>query len=83
VRERAIASSPSAASIPDTYASDSRRLVETVRARGGTAEVLELEGMTHADTAHALGDATSPLFQAVMQQCIVVGMVSEPAAATS
>jgi acetyl esterase/lipase len=65
-----------------TYASDSRRLVEAVRARGGAAELLELDGMSHADTAHALGDAARPLFQVVMQQFVKAGMVSaalEPA----
>jgi acetyl esterase/lipase len=66
-----------------TYGADSRRLVEAVRARGGTADVLELEGMTHANTAHALGDATSPLFHAVMQHFIAAGMVSEAVAVTS
>jgi hypothetical protein len=50
-----------------TYATDSRRLVEAVLARGGHAELLELEGMTHADTAHTLGDGASPLCQAVMR----------------
>jgi arylformamidase len=65
-----------------TYASDSRRLVEAVCAHGGVAELLQLDGMSHADTAHALGDAASPLFRVVMQQFVKAGMVSaalEPA----
>lgn len=49
-----------------TYAADSKRLVEAVRARGGRADLLELGGATHADTVDALGDPASPLFQAVM-----------------
>jgi acetyl esterase/lipase len=49
-----------------TFARDSKRLVDDVRARGGRAELLELEGMTHADTADALGDPSSPLFRSVI-----------------
>jgi hypothetical protein len=50
-----------------TYGIDSRKLVDGVRGIGGRAELQELEGMTHADTAHALGEATSPLFKAVIE----------------
>jgi arylformamidase len=49
-----------------TFGIDSRRLVEASRARGARAELLELDGLTHADTADALGDADSPLFQATL-----------------
>jgi acetyl esterase/lipase len=48
------------------YAADSQRLAETIRSRGGSADALELAGMTHADTADALGDASSPLFASVL-----------------
>ncbi|MCA1644522.1 MAG: alpha/beta hydrolase [Chloroflexi bacterium] len=50
-----------------TYGIDSQKLVEAVRGVGGRADWQELEGMTHADTADALGDASSPLFEAVMR----------------
>jgi acetyl esterase/lipase len=56
------------------YAEDSRRLVQAARAAGGDAEVLELAGMTHADTADALGAADSPLFLAIMQMFERLGL---------
>jgi hypothetical protein len=59
-----------------TYGIDSGRLVDAVRARGGDAELVELEGMTHADTVDALGDAASPLFDAVMRLLARTGVVS-------
>jgi arylformamidase len=49
---------------PD-YRSDSHRLVDALRDRGASAEVLVLDQMDHADTANALGDEASPLFAAV------------------
>ena len=55
------------------YGVDSRRLVEAARARGGQAEVLELEGMNHADTADALGDPSSPLFAGVLDLLSALG----------
>lgn len=58
-----------------SYGADSRRLVELARARGGEAELQELEGMSHADTAHALGDASSPLFQSVLELFVKAGML--------
>ena len=64
-----------------TYASDSERLVKMVRARGGAAELQKLEGMTHADTAHALGDASSPLFESVMKLFVTAGMLPTHVAA--
>jgi arylformamidase len=48
------------------YATDSQRLAEAIRARGGHADAKELAGMTHADTVDALGEASSPLFASVM-----------------
>jgi arylformamidase len=48
------------------FAVDGPRLAEAARAHGGQAEALELAGMTHADTADALGDPSSALFQAVL-----------------
>ncbi len=58
-----------------TYGSDSQRLVDNVRAHGGSAELLELDGMTHADTAHALGTSSSPLFDAIMKLFAEAGML--------
>jgi arylformamidase len=58
------------------YGIDSRRLVDEVRARGVRADVLELAGMTHADTADALGDAASPLFQAIQAVFAAMGMLA-------
>jgi arylformamidase len=48
------------------FATDGPRLADAARAHGGGADVLELSGMTHADTADALGDPSSALFQAVL-----------------
>jgi acetyl esterase/lipase len=48
-----------------TYGDDSRRLVDTIRARGGSAELQVLEPLDHADTVNALADEASPLFQSV------------------
>ena len=59
-----------------TYGIDSHRLVEAVRARGGDAEVLELEGMTHSDTVHALSNARSPLFEALLRVLTRVGVAT-------
>ncbi len=60
-----------------TYAIDSKRLVEAVRARGGTAELLELAGMDHSDTVHALSDASSPLFAVVMRLLAEAGVTAQ------
>jgi arylformamidase len=49
-----------------TYGIDSRRLVDAAREHGGRAQLLELEGMTHADTADALGNPDSLLFQSTI-----------------
>ncbi len=48
------------------FAVDGPRLAEAARALGGDAEILELSGMTHADTADALGDPSSALFGSVL-----------------
>ena len=55
---------------PD-YGEDSRRLVDAIRARGGTADLLLLEPLDHADTVNALADEASPLFQSVTALPIV------------
>jgi acetyl esterase/lipase len=47
------------------YGEDSRRLVDAIRARGGSAELLRLEPLDHADTVNALAVEASPLFQSV------------------
>jgi arylformamidase len=47
------------------YGIDSHRLVEALRQRGVTADVLELDGLDHCAAVDALGDEASPLFQAV------------------
>ena len=62
------------------YAADSQRLAEAIRSRGGRAEAQELAGMTHADTADALGDASSPLFGSVMALLSSTGVVASTAA---
>jgi arylformamidase len=62
------------------YAVDSERLAEAIRARGGRAEAQELVGMTHADTAHALGDASSPLFASVLELLATSGVAGSRAA---
>jgi arylformamidase len=64
-----------------TYGVDSRRLVEAAGALGGRADLLELQGMTHADTADALGDADSPLFKAVLARMDEAGLLVQKAAA--
>jgi arylformamidase len=48
-----------------TYGEDSQRLVEALRQRGATAELMRLEGLDHAGTVLALADEASPLFQRV------------------
>jgi len=48
-----------------TYGQDSQRLVDAVRARGASAELLNLQNLDHADTVNALADEHSPLFQSV------------------
>jgi arylformamidase len=58
------------------YAADSERLAKAIRARGGQASTQELTGMTHADTANSLGDASSPLFIAVMELLSRSGLAS-------
>jgi len=58
------------------YASDSERLAEAIQARGGQATAQELKGMTHADTADAVGDATSPLFASVVALLAEAGVAS-------
>jgi arylformamidase len=63
-----------------TFGIDSRRLVEAARERGARAELLELESLTHADTADALGDASSPLFQGCLALFAEVGLLAPPAA---
>jgi arylformamidase len=62
------------------YAADSQRLAEAIRSRGGRADALELAGMTHADTADALGDASSPLFASVMALLSSTGFAATAAA---
>jgi len=66
-----------------TYASDSKRLVEAARAHGGRAELLELGGMTHADTADALGEPSSALFQSAMRLFESAGVVHDATVAAS
>jgi hypothetical protein len=65
------------------YAADSQRLAEAIRLRGGAADALELAGMTHADTADALGDASSALFASVMALFSRTGFPISTAAASS
>ncbi|HEY2595208.1 MAG TPA: alpha/beta hydrolase [Chloroflexota bacterium] len=59
-----------------TFAVDGPRLADAARARGGQAEVLELAGMTHADTADALGDPSSALFQSVLPRVTRLAVAS-------
>ncbi|MBV9131522.1 MAG: alpha/beta hydrolase [Chloroflexi bacterium] len=62
------------------YGADSRRLAEAIRSRGGRADAQALAGMTHADTADALGDASSPLFASVMALLSRTGVAASTAA---
>lgn len=48
-----------------TYGEDSQRLVQSLHQRGAHAELMPLEGLDHAQTALALADTASPLFQRV------------------
>jgi acetyl esterase/lipase len=50
----------------EPYVASSRALVESIRSRGGQADLLVLEGLDHAQTVLALGDERSPLFKAVL-----------------
>jgi arylformamidase len=50
----------------EPYVASSRALVESIRARGGQADLLVLDGLDHAQTVLALGDERSPLFKAVL-----------------
>jgi acetyl esterase/lipase len=61
---------------PD-YGVDSERLCEAVTAAGGRAQVLRLTGLDHSQTASALADESSPLFQSVLE---VVERTSVPSA---
>jgi arylformamidase len=63
-----------------TFGIDSQRLVDALRGRGAQAELLKLDGMTHADTADALGDASSPLFQAAVALFAEAGLLVSGAA---
>ncbi|MFN8060412.1 MAG: alpha/beta hydrolase [Vicinamibacterales bacterium] len=47
------------------YVAASRAFVEALRAKGGRATLVELDGMTHDQTALALGDASSPVARAI------------------
>jgi acetyl esterase/lipase len=58
------------------YGEDSRRVVDAIRARGGSAELLRLEPLDHADTVNALANEASPLLQSVAAR-----FVSAPARA--
>jgi arylformamidase len=49
-----------------SYAEGSIAFAETLRARGGRAEVVALDGFAHDQTALALGDESSPLTHAVI-----------------
>ena len=51
----------------EPYLASSRALVESIRARGGQADLLVLDGLDHAQTVLALGDERSPLFKAVLR----------------
>lgn len=62
------------------YAADSQRLAEAIRSRGGRADAQELAGMTHADTANALGDESSPLFASVMALLSSTGVAASTTA---
>ena len=48
------------------YLASSRALVEGIRAKGGKADLIVLDGLDHAQTVLALADKQSPLFKAVL-----------------
>ena len=47
------------------FGEDSQKLVEALRAKGGRADLLRLDGLDHADTVNAFADERSTLFQGV------------------
>jgi arylformamidase len=53
-------------SLEEPFAAQSRAFVEALKARGGEARLLVLEGMNHADTALAAGSERSPLVAALL-----------------
>lgn len=53
---------------PETpFARTSQDFVQTLREKGGRAELLVLEGMQHDATAMAIADANGPLFGAILR----------------
>ena len=54
-------------SVETPYITSSNALAEALRAHGGTASVLVLDGQAHDDTVWSLGDERSELFQAILK----------------
>ncbi len=57
-------------SLEDKFANDSQALARGILSKGMFAEVIILEGMAHDETALALGDESSKLFQAVLRMIV-------------
>ena len=49
----------------EAYLASSKSFVDAVRGKGGSAELIVLEGMTHDATALCMGDGDGPLYAAV------------------
>jgi acetyl esterase/lipase len=56
-----------AGSVEEPYIASSNRLADTLKANGGAASVLILQGQAHDDTAWSLHDERSALFQAILK----------------
>jgi dipeptidyl aminopeptidase/acylaminoacyl peptidase len=52
--------------LEEPFAAQSRAFVEALKARGGEARLLVLEGMNHADTALAAASERSSLVPALL-----------------
>ena len=56
-----------AGALEKTYLESSRAFVEALRAKGGDAELLVLEGMAHDATALSAGDEDGPIVRALIE----------------
>ncbi len=57
-------------SLEDKFVNDSQELAKGIRSKGMSAEVVVLDAMAHDETALALGDENSKLFQAVLRMIV-------------
>jgi len=59
----------------EAYLASSRSFVDAVRSKGGSAELVVLEGMNHDATALAMGDSDGPLYAAVKSLLDTLGVL--------